>query len=38
MVEYLQSSVGYIHYLALSTSRYKKDLFRNIKGKIILRV
>ena len=33
-----KSTIGCIHSLALSTSRCRKDLFRNIKGEIILEV
>ena len=33
-----KSSIAYIHSLALSRSRCRKDLFRNIKDEIILEV
>ena len=36
--EITKSSIGCIHLLALSTSRSRKDLFRNIKHEIILEV
>ena len=36
--EITKSSIGCIHSLALSTSRCRKDLFRNIKDEIILEV
>ena len=38
MVKITKSPIGYIHSLALSTSRCKEDLFRNIKDDIILEV
>ena len=36
--EITKSSIGCIHSLALSTSRCRKDLFKNIKDEIILEV
>ena len=36
--EITKSSIGFIHSLALSTSRCRKDLFRIIKDEIILEV
>ena len=38
MSKITKSSIGCIHSLALSTSRYMKDFFRNIKDEIILEV